>query len=93
MESEITSLIKDQISGCKKVMTDMLSDEKLLKQIEDCSIACIESLNSGGIRIILSKGVFLRDVCEDIINHLKNITLIPCYQDDIVNIFDLILNN
>tara|TARA_B100000214_G_C23884978_1_gene589032 strand:+ start:128 stop:724 length:597 start_codon:yes stop_codon:yes gene_type:complete len=56
MESEITSLIKDQISGCKKVMTDMLSDEKLLKQIEDCSIACIESLNSGGKILLAGNG-------------------------------------
>tara|TARA_Y100000591_G_C21713208_1_gene634671 strand:- start:364 stop:960 length:597 start_codon:yes stop_codon:yes gene_type:complete len=56
MDSEITSLIKDQISGCKKVMTDMLSDEKLLKQIEDCSIACIESLNSGGKILLAGNG-------------------------------------
>tara|TARA_A100001388_G_scaffold259627_1_gene227068 strand:- start:3113 stop:3709 length:597 start_codon:yes stop_codon:yes gene_type:complete len=56
MESEITSLIKDQISGCKKVMTDMLSDEKLLKQIEDCSLACIESLNSGGKILLAGNG-------------------------------------
>lgn len=56
MESNINSFIKDQISGCKKVMTDMLSDKELLSQLESCSNACIDTLKAGGKILLAGNG-------------------------------------
>ena len=56
MESKLDNYIKDEIKGCQTVMTKMLLSDNLLKQLEECSRACIQSLNSGGKILLAGNG-------------------------------------
>lgn len=56
MENFVNNYITTQIQETQRVMSNMLADERLLKQVEAAANACIQAMNYGGKILLAGNG-------------------------------------